>query len=189
MKAKFSASIGQQVKPKGRINVKITKAFFAGASLATLTLATLPAMAQTKPEATTDEEVIGRNDIIVTARLREEQLQDVPLAINAFSEEQIERERIRRVEDLTRLVAGLTYDIGGFPNDTRPAMRGMQAERGRPSVAILLDGQDLSGENLAIAGGTAGLELGLFDLERVEVVKGPQATLYGRGAFAGLLIH
>ncbi len=167
--------------------MKISNAFFASASLATLTLATLPVMAQTAPEAQAEEETVGRNDIVVTARLREEQLQDVPLAINAFSEEQIERERIRRVDDLTRLTAGLTYDIGGFPNDTRPAIRGMQAERGRPSVAILLDGQDLSGENLAIAGGTAALELGLFDLERIEVVRGPQATLYGRSAFAGAI--
>jgi iron complex outermembrane recepter protein len=135
-----------------------------------------------KAEVTSDPRTI-----IVTARRREEALQDVPLAINAYNAEQIERERIRRVEDLTRLIAGLTYDVGAFPNDTRPALRGMQAERGRPSVAILLDGQDLSGENLAIAGGSAALEMNLFDLERVEIVKGPQVTLYGRNAFAGAI--
>jgi outer membrane receptor protein involved in Fe transport len=51
----------------------------------------------------------------------------------------------------------------------------------------LLDGQELSGENLSIAGGTSALNVSLFDLERIEVVKGPQSTLYGRNAFAGAI--
>ena len=126
-------------------------------------------------------------DIIVTARRRAEQLQDVPLAIVAFDETSIARDGLRQTEDVARRTPGLTFDIGGFPNDTRPALRGMQAERGRPSVAVLLDGQDLSGENISIAGGTAALNMALFDLERIEVVKGPQSTLYGRNAFAGAI--
>lgn len=126
-------------------------------------------------------------DIIVTARKRAEALQDVPLAIRAFEEGVIQREGLRNVEDVTRLVPGLTFDMGGFLNDTRPAVRGMQAERGRPSVAVLIDGQDLSGENLSIAGGGASLNASLFDLERIEVVKGPQSVLYGRNAFAGAI--
>ncbi|QMW22878.1 TonB-dependent receptor [Sandaracinobacteroides saxicola] len=126
-------------------------------------------------------------DIIVTARKRSENLQDVPLAIRAITADTIEREGVVRIDDIARRTAGLTFDIGGFPNDTRPALRGMQAERGRPSVAVLIDGQDLSGENLSIAGGSASLNAALFDLERIEVVKGPQSTLYGRSAFAGAI--
>lgn len=136
------------------------------------------------PEA---QPVPGFADIIVTARKRAEALQDVPLAISALDESAIFTEGVRSVADVTRLVAGLTFDMGGFLNDTRPALRGMQAERGRPSVAVLLDGQDLSGENLAIAGGGASLNVRLFDLARVEVVRGPQAVLYGRNAFAGAI--
>ncbi|MFQ3666602.1 MAG: TonB-dependent receptor [Sphingomonadaceae bacterium] len=127
------------------------------------------------------------SDIIVTARKRAEALQDIPLAINVIGEATIFTEGVRNVQDITRLVPGLTFDMGGFLNDTRPALRGMQAERGRPSVAILIDGQDLSGENLSIAGGGASLNARLFDLERVEVVKGPQSVLYGRNAFAGAI--
>lgn len=125
--------------------------------------------------------------VIVSARRVAENLQEVPLAIRVLDEAEITRDGIRCVADVARLTAGLTFDIGGFPNDTRPALRGMQAERGRPSVAILLDGQDLSTENLSIAGGGAALATSLFDLERVEVVKGPQSTLYGRNAFAGAI--
>jgi outer membrane receptor protein involved in Fe transport len=86
---------------------------------------------------------------------------------------------------VARLVPGLTFDLGAFPNDTRPVIRGMQNERGRPSVAVLLDGQDIGGENLYIAGGTGSLNSRLLDLERIEVVKGPQSVLYGRSAFSG----
>lgn len=168
--------------------MKICNLKLAASSLLGIAAVTLPVAAQAQTPADGENVVDGR-DIVVTARLREESLQDIPLAITAFSSEQIERERLLRVEDISRQTAGLTYDIGGFPNDTRPALRGMQAERGRPSVAILLDGQDLSGENLSIAGGTAALQMNLFDLERVEVVKGPQAALYGRNAFAGAISY
>ena len=130
---------------------------------------------------------IAPPDIVVTARKRDEQLQDVPIAIRVIDDLTIEREGLRTVEDLSRQVPGLTYDLGGFLNDTRPALRGMQAERGRPSVAILLDGLDLSGENMVIAGGGAAVNTQLFDLERIEVVKGPQSVLWGRNAFSGAI--
>lgn len=160
----------------------------ASCGLATIAIGLMatPALAQSGSDSS-DTAFETRAEILVTARKREESIQDIPLAVVAFSAVQIERESLRRVEDLTKLTAGLTFDIGGFPNDTRPALRGMQAERGRPSVAVLLDGQDLSGENLSIAGGSAALRMGLIDLERIEVVKGPQATLYGRNAFAGAI--
>lgn len=141
--------------------------------------------AQSSTSATTP--TASTEIIIVTARRIEENLQDVPVTIRAFTAADIARENIRDLNDVARLSAGLTYDLGGFPNDTRPAVRGMQSERGRPSVAILLDGQDLSGENLSIAGGTSGIATDLIDLERIEVVKGPQSTLFGRNAFAGAI--
>jgi iron complex outermembrane receptor protein len=145
------------------------------------------ALAAPAPASGAEPAEPGIADIIVTARKRAEALQDVPLAIRAFEEGAIQREGLRSVEDVTRLVPGLTFDMGGFLNDTRPAVRGMQAERGRPSVAVLIDGQDLSGENLSIAGGGASLNASLFDLERIEVVKGPQSVLFGRNAFAGAI--
>ena len=127
------------------------------------------------------------DDLMVTVRRIEEVAETVPLSIRTFDEEQIIRLGITDIEDVARLTPGVTFDLGGFPNDTRPAMRGMQAERGRPSVAIMLDGLDLSGENLAISGGGAGVVSDLIDLERIEIVKGPQTTLYGRNAFAGAI--
>lgn len=127
-------------------------------------------------------------EIVVTARKRTEDLRNVPLAIDVISADTILRRGIATTADVAQASAGLTYDLGAFPNDTRPALRGMQAERGRPSVAVLVDGFDLSGENLGgVAGGTAALNTRLFDLERIEVVKGPQSVLYGRSAFSGAI--
>ena len=151
------------------------------------------AMAQTAEsvpagQRSADNEVpLTLDNLVVTVRRIEEISGTVPLSIRVFDSEQILRLGISEIEDVARLTPGLTYDIGGFPNDTRPAVRGMQAERGRPSVAIMLDSLDLSGENLAISGGGAGVVPDLIDLQRIEIVKGPQTTMYGRNAFAGAI--
>lgn len=160
---------------------------FRIALAASTALVGVPALAADNEPAAAQSEFEDRNVIIVTARKRAEAVEDVPLALSIFSEASIEREGLRQVEDIGRRVPGLTFDFGGFINDNRPAIRGMQAERGRPSVAVLVNNQDLSGESLSIAGGGASLNAAMFDLERIEVVKGPQATLYGRNAFGGAI--
>jgi len=158
-----------------------------------LGLGCTPASAQDGNAATNRQDAAGLespfelDEVIVTARRIEEIETAVPLAIRVIDQEFIDRWGVNDIEDVARFTPGLTFDLGGFPNDTRPAIRGMQSERGRPSVAVMLDGLDLSGENLAIAGGTAGVAADLLDLRRIEVVKGPQTTLYGRNAFAGAI--
>ena len=151
--------------------------------------APLIALADSEDEQESEISVVDPDSIldriVVTIRRVEEVAADVPLTIRVFDDEEITRVGVTDITDVARLTPGMTFDIGGFPNDTRPAVRGMQMERGRPSVAIMLDGLDLSGENLAIAGGGAGVSPDLIDLKRIEVVKGPQTTLYGRNAFAG----
>ncbi len=153
-----------------------------------LFLAALAVAAQAPLASAQDaDDAFRLDEVVVTARKVEERLQDVPLSIKAFGDAQIAQQGITRVEDIAKLVPGLTFDLGAFPNDTRPAIRGMQSERGRPSVAVLLDGQDIGGENLYIAGGSSSLNTRLLDLERIEVVKGPQSVLYGRSAFSGAI--
>jgi iron complex outermembrane recepter protein len=129
----------------------------------------------------------GLEEVIVTARKRSENLQVVPLSISVVGSERLERDGFARPAEIAKLTPGVTFDMGSYPNDTRPAMRGMQAERGRPSVAVLVDGQDLGGENMYVGGASGALNMRLIDLEQVEVVKGPQSVLYGRSAFAGAI--
>lgn len=158
-------------------------AFTLPSALAAMEAGSAASEAQAQPAR--PDYLISDPEILVTARKRDELLSDVPMAIRVINDQTIEREGIRTIEDLSRRVPGLTFDQGGFLTDTRPAIRGMQSERGRPSVAILLDGLDLSGENMVIGGGGAAVNTLLYDLERIEVVKGPQSVLWGRNAFAG----
>jgi len=144
-----------------------------------------PATSGQQTDAAEDPEVVRLGELLVTVRKVDERAQDVPLSLVVLNRNRIFHEGLRQTEDLARRVPGFTFDRGQFPNDTRPAMRGIQSERGRPSVAVLLDGHDLSSANLGIPGGTGALHLALHDLERIEVVKGPQSTLFGRNAFAG----
>lgn len=131
------------------------------------------------------EEAVG--DIIVTARKRSESVQSVPIAINVLSGATIDRKGIDGPADVANLTPGLTFDVGLVPSDTRISIRGLQATRGRPNVAILVDGVDTSSENFGVAGGGILANLRLVDVERIEVVKGPQTVLYGRSAFAGAI--
>lgn len=126
-------------------------------------------------------------EIIVSARKRDENLQDVPIAINVLSAAAIDRKGIDGPDDVANQTPGLTFDVGLVPSDTRISIRGLQATRGRPNVAILIDGVDTSSENFGVAGGGILANLRLVDVERIEVVKGPQTVLYGRSAFAGAI--
>jgi len=130
---------------------------------------------------------LALEEIVVSARKRDESLQDVPIAVDVFTEAQLQQMAIRSVESLARYTPSLTYDQGILPMDTRPIIRGVSALRGRPNAAILVDYVDVTSEALTVAGGGVSSNLALLDLERVEVVKGPQSALYGRSAFTGAI--
>ncbi|MEM7688767.1 MAG: TonB-dependent receptor [Pseudomonadota bacterium] len=151
-------------------------------------LAPAPVYAQANPEtdASAEEDGVG-SAIVVTARRREESILDVPFAVDAITAEEIAARGINNVEDIARYTPGLVFDQGISLQDTRPVIRGLPATRGRPPVGVLLDGIDVSTEALGNAGGGSLLNTRLLDLERIEVVKGPQSALYGRAAFAGAI--
>lgn len=129
------------------------------------------------------------NVILVTARRRDESLQDVPVAINVVSEEIIEQKGVNTVADVASLTPGLQFDTGSSPADIRPSLRGIALVEGRSNVAIIVDGIDVTGVSLntIIGGGGAQTATALMDLQRVEVVKGPQTVYFGRSAFAGAI--
>jgi iron complex outermembrane receptor protein len=124
----------------------------------------------------------GRIDeIVVTARKREESLQEVPISITAFTSEQIERQRIESIADIAQFTPGLVYqDINA--NLSIPVIRGLAQTNilgADNNVAMFLNGIYLSNNRT--------LDVGMIDLERVEVIKGPQSALYGQNSFAGAI--
>lgn len=155
----------------------------SGLSLAaalTLACSPLPLLAPATGWAQVEE-------IIVSARKRDESLQDVPIAISALTAQDLERKQINSLGDITKSLASVEFDEGASKSDTRITIRGLSPTRGRQNVAILVDGIDVSTEAISNSGGGVLLNTRLVDVERIEVVKGPQLALYGRSAFAGAI--
>lgn len=127
------------------------------------------------------------DEIVVTARKKVENLQDVPLSVTALDQELIERRGVRDVTDVAKYSPSIQFDESFAQSDTRITIRGLAPTRGRQNVAVLVDGIDLSSEAITSSGGSLLINTRLLDLERVEIVKGPQLALYGRAAFAGAI--
>jgi len=127
-------------------------------------------------------------EIVVTTRKKEETLQDVPIAVTAITEEQIQRQGVADLEDIVQNNPSVQFDRSFGPSDTRVTIRGLSNTRGRSNVAFLVDGIDVTTENLIVSGsGLLANRRLLTDVQRVEIVKGPQSALYGRAAFAGAI--
>src|SRR5450631_4433238 len=151
----------------------------AGILLAS-TLAGYPARAADVANSSTLEE------IVVTAQKRAGSVQDTPFSVSATSQEQIRNSGAGNITDFARNVAGLTIaDLG--PGQSQIAIRGIssgQIIRDMPGVKEQV-GVYLDESPISVALFTPDLEL--FDLERVEVLRGPQGTLFGAGSEAGTI--
>src|SRR2546430_15487841 len=123
-------------------------------------------------------------EVVVTAQKREANLQDVPFSVSATSQDQIRNSGSESLIDLARNVAGFTIaDLG--PGQSQIAIRGIssgQVIRDQPGVKEQV-GVYLDESPISVALFTPDLEL--FDLERFEVLRGPQGTLFGAGSEAG----
>jgi iron complex outermembrane receptor protein len=131
----------------------------------------------------------GLEEIVVTTRRVEENLQEIPVAVTVFGAEFIQKQGVISTADVVKLVPGVQFDQSFSSQDTRISIRGVNSTRGRTGVATLIDGLDLTGETITVGGGSSLLNINLFDLERIEVIKGPQAALYGRNAFGGAISY
>ena len=151
---------------------------------AALLVATPFAAAQTPPPSTTPTDDEISEEIIVTAQKRATSLQDVPFSVAALSSDDIEESGATNIVDLARNVPGLYIaDLG--PGQSQVAIRGISAGqviRDQPgvkeSVGIYLDESPIS-----VALFTPDLDL--YDLDRIEVLRGPQGTLFGAGSSSG----
>ena len=152
----------------------------AGASVVVAGFAAPQAMAQSDPQA---DDASDSGVIIVTARKREETLLEVPLAITAFSEEAIEEAGFQGLEDISLQSSGFQFSNQGGQQpgryNTQLRFRGMSTSQFSPTFAtgaLFIDGI------YVLNGGTS---TSLVDVERVEVIKGPQSAYFGRNTFGG----
>jgi len=126
-------------------------------------------------------------EIVVTVSKKSESLQDVPMSVTAFSSADIERKGIKSISDIALLTSSIQFDESFAQSDTRIVVRGLSPSRGRQNIATLVDGVDVSSESITSSGGSLLLNTRLMDVERIEVVLGPQMALYGRSAFNGAI--
>jgi iron complex outermembrane receptor protein len=146
------------------------------ATSAVLAAASISASAHAQAQA---EEGATIEELVVTAEKREQSLQDVPVAISAFTSEKRDLIGITTVQDLTNFTPGLQYSSQLDRVSLRGVGRTTNVHAADPSVSVYSDG--IYTTSTVEAGKTP-----LF-LDRVEVLRGPQATLYGRNAIAGAI--
>lgn len=152
---------------------------FLRASTMLSALCAVPAFAQTEPQGAVADSG-GLDDIVVTARKREESLNDVPLSVSAVTSTTIERAGITSLDRLNAIVPSFSQVPAQDPGTNIITIRGItQVRFGEPPVALVVDGVQSSSPDQ----GTQELT----DIERIEVLKGPQGSTYGRNAIGGAI--
>ena len=124
---------------------------------------------------------IAIEEIVVSARKRAENLQEVPIAVTAFTASQIESAGIERPADFIGLMPNVTMVNSANIGDTQVSIRGIVSTRDAESTfAYVVDGVLVTNPN--------GFNEELMDVSQIEVLKGPQGALYGRNAVAGAIL-
>ena len=128
-----------------------------------------------------DQGVDDIEEIVVTARGREESLIEVPISETVFTEQDIQDARIDRVDDFIALTPNITISNAQDSGTNFITIRGLsQTRNGEPPVAVLIDG--------VLQTTPRAFDQALFDVESIEVLRGPQGALYGRNATGGALL-
>ena len=152
-----------------RITVRASVAF------AIACVAAMPAQSQSSP----DEELLELEEIVVTATKRETGIQDISSAVAAFDAERLLDAQVNNLQDLQVVVPSVNF--GNDFNQAKIFIRGVGANTSTTgnatAVALHVDGAVVSRAEAQLTS--------LFDLERIEVLRGPQGTLYGRNATGG----
>jgi iron complex outermembrane receptor protein len=144
------------------------------------TAAATEAAAAAQDSVAAEEPAAESDEIVVTAQKRSENVQDVPISIAAFSGDTLEKNNVINLEGLTKVASNLSVAKGAQTSYVRLAIRGIGAASNttvEPSVAVFLDGAYVPRVGAVISS--------MLDMESVEVLRGPQGTLFGRNASVG----
>lgn len=173
MKAHFTVRNSQGFAP---LHTLLTASFALGASGI--------AAQEDLTTADTSSPRFQLEEVLVTARKREEKLQEIALSVSAMGEQQISNGYFRDLRDIEGMSPNLIIDhISAAPGSAAISLRGINFQdlekSFEPTVGVVLDGIFL--------GTNTGNELQIFDMERIEVLRGPQGTLFGRNTIGGVI--
>ncbi len=125
-------------------------------------------------------------EITVTAQRRTERLQDVPISVSVYSQATMDVQGTRDIDDVARLTPGVYFVRGTINNNSESSdisIRGIQSTAGAATTGIYIDDTPIQSRHLSF--GTFDAYPQLFDIDRVEVLRGPQGTLFGSGSEGG----
>jgi outer membrane receptor protein involved in Fe transport len=151
-----------------------------GASAAALSALAGPAFAQSSSAGNAGAALVS--EVVVTAQKKEEAIQDVPIAVSAFSQDSLEKSKIDGGPNLVLAIPNVNFSKGNFTGynfQIRGVGSKLVAASGDAGTGIHLNNAPLTANNL--------FETEFYDVERVEVLRGPQGTLYGRNATGGVV--
>ncbi|MDR3511378.1 MAG: TonB-dependent receptor [Caulobacteraceae bacterium] len=157
---------------------------YLSAAIAVLAYA---AQAQAQVQAQAPASADGANtvgEIIVTATKRAELLRKVPASIAVVSAADLESKKIETIDDLARAVPNVSVSDSGGPGLGNVEIRGVSSQAGAATTALYIDDVPINILNLYTAGAT---EPHFFDMNRVEILRGPQGTLYGSSSMGGAI--
>lgn len=138
----------------------------------------LPAQAAAQENEASSTASAGFDAIVVTAQRREENLQQVPAQVSVFTSDKVEDANIKSTQDFINLTPNVSLDSSDTYNNTFVVVRGVtQINNADAPVAIIVDGVPQNNQKQ--------FNMNLFDIEQIEILKGPQGALYGRNAIGG----
>lgn len=153
------------------------KARFLSTAAIALTFSVCGGTAYGVQEAVDDK--FSLEEIVVTARKKKENIQEAPLSVSAFTKNMLEAANIKSLDEVAKFTPGFSFDDEfGRSASNRPVIRGQSTILGASGVSTFIDGVLIGGSSL---------DYDLGDVERIEIIKGPQSALYGRNTYSGAI--
>jgi outer membrane receptor protein involved in Fe transport len=153
-------------------------------SASTLAIAHAASSQQAAPQAAAPTEL---NEVVVTAQKRTENLQDVPATVSVVSQQLVAQLHATRLSDIAGYVPGLVVTSGGTPGESILSLRGIYPVGSGTTVGTYIDDIPVGGSSLYSNAVSFSLDMLPYDVARVEVLSGPQGTLYGASTLGGLV--